>query len=207
MVVFAGAQQAHQEQIQHYEAKDHHQHQHQHRHSQQSDEITGTDTKALAKRLQRKWEPQSCINELEGRIKEYAGRPQSRMPTRDGGALQILSKAIKDGEASLHLQDSELAAVEVMKTGMRDFIDDAMAEVDRFAAVVKSAGSSLTSFNWRSQGSAKDNPALRVSQATHNVGDFWQNRNKQKADTFREVTSSVWSLRNDDQNPARFSVV
>lgn len=129
------------------------------------------DTAQLARRLHRRWNPRDTLSAFKLKVEDYT----NRLGPLDGGAktsdmeLEILQRVVEEGEQALKLHESEVATVEVLKTGMREFIDYALDEVDRFTRVTK-LGCDDT-FHWRAQGHPDTIPPLRRSRAENNVSD------------------------------------
>eukprot|EP00927_Polykrikos_kofoidii_P079178 TRINITY_DN75965_c0_g1_i1.p1 TRINITY_DN75965_c0_g1~~TRINITY_DN75965_c0_g1_i1.p1 ORF type:complete len:334 (+),score=53.42 TRINITY_DN75965_c0_g1_i1:88-1089(+) len=149
-----------------------------------------SDSMALFKTLKKGWKPSERISLLEQKVQEYAtthhcnvqdlrhtpalsvaglthgDMEESKHVTRE---MQILQKVVHEGEEMTKKGEAEMATVNLLKTGMRDFIDFALDEVDRFANVGK--GGHHSSFSWRTQGHVSDNPCLRRSLEAHSISD------------------------------------
>lgn len=80
--------------------------------------------------------------------------------------MDIINKLVDEGEQRHQLQDAEQATIEVLRSGMREFIDYSLAEVDRYGQRMNAGAA----FNWAEQGKANDAPALFRSQRENWVG-------------------------------------
>jgi len=144
---------------------------------QQGDESIGANPgefHEIAQRLQQPWDVQARLNAIRGKVDEYA-RPHggievllaSKNPTRrNDPAMDIINKLVDEGEQRHYLQDSERATIEVLRSGMREFIDYSLAEVGRHGQRINAS----TTFDWATQGQATDAPALFRSQRENWVG-------------------------------------
>eukprot|EP00418_Pyrodinium_bahamense_P042914 CAMPEP_0179209548 /NCGR_PEP_ID=MMETSP0796-20121207/104509_1 /TAXON_ID=73915 /ORGANISM="Pyrodinium bahamense, Strain pbaha01" /LENGTH=205 /DNA_ID=CAMNT_0020914507 /DNA_START=29 /DNA_END=646 /DNA_ORIENTATION=+ len=131
------------------------------------------DLQMMQQRLKERWDPETRLRALEQKIEEYADRHggMRNLSAAEGMVasdpeMEILKKVVADGEDQLQTQHSEVATLEVLESGVRDYIDYALAEVDRYGHRA-TAGER---FDWRSQGKANDIPALFRSQAENWVG-------------------------------------
>lgn len=87
-------------------------------------------------------------------------------------AMQILAKVVKDGEQANQMNPAEKAVADYLKSGLRDFIDDALEEVGRYTAISNpGANRRVTSFNWQAAGHHGDNPTWRNSLVRNNITD------------------------------------
>jgi len=87
-------------------------------------------------------------------------------------AMQILAKVVKDGEDANRMNPAEKAVADYLKSGLRDFIDDALEEVGRYTAISNpGANRRVTSFNWQAAGHHGDNPTWRNSLVRNNITD------------------------------------
>jgi len=131
------------------------------------------DPRELADRLNKKWNGAQVIDSLKKKLLDY----ETRHGNLDEGKivhadkeLQILQKVVEDGEGVMHMQPAELAALNVIQNGKRDFIDFSLDELSRFTGA-KISGFGEGSFDWRAQGEAGNNPALTRSTFEHRVAD------------------------------------
>jgi hypothetical protein len=168
------------------------------------------DIKGLRSKLNETWDFKDRMKAIDERIKDYESRHHDLSRKLKGNLvtgnaeLAILDKAVKDGEEQMQIQASEVACVDVIKSGAREFIDYALTEVDRIATIDTS--SAARSFDWKSQGHAVDIPALRRSEA-----EKWVRRGgapKASILTFRaqDISQTMYSTATSSQND-RFSVV
>lgn len=129
------------------------------------------DAVQLAGRLQRRWNPKESVSAFKLKLEDYTNRlgPLELHSKSNDKELEILQRVVEEGEQALKLQESEVATVAVLKTGMREYIDYALDEVDRYTRVTKLGASD--SFNWRAQGHPDNVPPLRCSQVVHMVSD------------------------------------
>lgn len=146
---------------------------------------SATDSIKMARQLQRKWKAADKVAALQQRVRNYSNRHQCRpehmhyvatdaedtdntkhVNTRE---MAILRKALKDTEGNGLTVPADFAMAELLKSGMRKYIDNALEEVDHVSRVNRAGA--FQSFNWKTQGNAFDIPALRRSQAINNVSD------------------------------------
>eukprot|EP00929_Paragymnodinium_shiwhaense_P105607 TRINITY_DN70652_c0_g1_i1.p1 TRINITY_DN70652_c0_g1~~TRINITY_DN70652_c0_g1_i1.p1 ORF type:complete len:435 (+),score=93.82 TRINITY_DN70652_c0_g1_i1:111-1415(+) len=149
------------------------------------------DTAGLAAKLKKGWKPKERVSAIKLRIEDYARThgltiKELKAPVSISSVLagkmdprknvskevQILNKVVQDGEDAGRAQESELLTLNNIKSGMRDFLDYAIDEVDRYAQIgTKGNDGAKAEFNWRSAGHYGDIPSLRRSMAINNIGD------------------------------------
>lgn len=132
------------------------------------------DPKEIAQRLQTRWQGKKVVDSLKQKLKDYEKHFGALDDTKKNvmdRELQILMKVVEEGEEAMQMKPSEQVALDVIKNGMREYIDFAMDELgrhDRLAGVVVT---DHTGFDWRTQGSPDDNPCLRCSSAMYSVSN------------------------------------
>uniref|UniRef100_A0A7S4Q9L7 Uncharacterized protein n=1 Tax=Alexandrium monilatum TaxID=311494 RepID=A0A7S4Q9L7_9DINO len=135
------------------------------------------DSAGMQRKLQERWNPELRVRALEKKVEEYADRHggmEQLLRTHDTETtdpeLDILKKMVADGKQQLQKLPCEVATLEVLKGGMRDYIDYALAEVDRYGHTSVKKGPE-DRFDWRSQGRANYIPSVFRSEAENFVGD------------------------------------
>jgi len=133
----------------------------------------------LKRRLQKPWDPEARIDALKSYALSNCGTQASvaekqRQASEDPqAAVALIHEVMKEGEDAQGIQPAEMATVDHLKSGMRDFIDFALDEVDRFNRTTKTgavaAGPKDNGFNWRTQGTRLEVPSLRRSRAERSV--------------------------------------
>lgn len=132
------------------------------------------DLDGLAERLKQKWDPDTAVSALkEAAERNGATRAlekQQKRPKTGDAAIDILEKVFEDGAKELNMQPGEGATVKLLKSGMRDFIDYALDEVERVGRMhTGKDGSGVHGFSWRLAGHPNDNPCLRRSVKLNHV--------------------------------------
>eukprot|EP00933_Yihiella_yeosuensis_P037417 TRINITY_DN31351_c1_g2_i2.p1 TRINITY_DN31351_c1_g2~~TRINITY_DN31351_c1_g2_i2.p1 ORF type:complete len:297 (-),score=58.84 TRINITY_DN31351_c1_g2_i2:146-1036(-) len=130
----------------------------------------------LALRLHSKWNGQKSIDALKIKLKDYEvrfGVLEESMKYAGEKEMQILQKVVEDGEGVMQMQPSEHATMNVIKKGMRDYIDFALDELGR--QIKDTSTGEDSGFDWRLNGNPDDNPALRQSSVVYQTADFVSN--------------------------------
>mmetsp|Transcript_49052 Transcript_49052/g.104421 ORF Transcript_49052/g.104421 Transcript_49052/m.104421 type:complete len:282 (+) Transcript_49052:433-1278(+) len=127
------------------------------------------DTEAMLDRLKTSFDPGVRADALKLCAQRNRGPLDLKSNKINAGdsAVEIMTKVFQEGQQMQTLQRAEKSTLRVLKNGIRDYIDYSLDEVERYAQVDKNG--QVTSFVWRQQGHAKDNPALRRSRAEHSV--------------------------------------
>mmetsp|Transcript_73903 Transcript_73903/g.171433 ORF Transcript_73903/g.171433 Transcript_73903/m.171433 type:complete len:231 (+) Transcript_73903:40-732(+) len=165
--------------------------------------VAPDDVTAMQQKLRERWDPDARVHALELKVQEYAERhggldelAASHLQKGDP-EMEILNKLVADGEDQLQKQPCEVATLEVLKSGMRDYIDYALAEVDRYGHLARTGDA----FDWRAQGKAADIPVLYRSKIENSVGPV-------SSPAGRASTSSTFSsMLEPDPLDERFSTV
>lgn len=134
---------------------------------------------SLEHRLVEKWDKDEVLYGMDTTIEKFAERHggykalvAESQPKAHGGErnqeLAILDKMRKDEEGGLLALPVEQATIKVLSTGVREYIDYAVDEVERFANVDMS-GAVTAEFDWAACGDFFDVPALRRSGANNRV--------------------------------------
>jgi len=129
------------------------------------------DTNDLLSRLQGPFDPEARVQAL----RTYAARNKGPQPQKNkfapgsdqDAAVGIIQKVFNDGQSLQSLQKAEMETVRLLQGGMRDYIDYALDEVERYAKIGKTGA--VTSFSWRSQANPGDVPSLRRSMGENGV--------------------------------------
>lgn len=129
------------------------------------------DTDDLLKRLHGHFDPDARVSNL----RTYATRNRGPVPVKkpvpvgseQDAAVEIIGKVFEDGLNMQSVQAAERATVRLLRDGMRDYIDYALDEVDRYGSISKTGA--VSSFSWRSQANSGDVPSLRRSMGENGV--------------------------------------
>lgn len=127
------------------------------------------NAEAMIHRLREPWDPEARLAALRSYALSHHGPSKRRnsmeqQESTQEAALAILQQVYEEGMQLQNITSVEMATMNQMKHGMREFLDYAIDEVDRFTHANKSSKSSAAnSFSWRSQGDQFDVPALRRS--------------------------------------------
>ena len=127
----------------------------------------------LVKRLSKKWNGPQIIESLKHKLREYESQYGvfDENKNRHGDKeLAILQKVVEDGEVAESMQPSEQATVDILRHGLRDYIDFALDELGRHARVVRTVTDD-EGFTWSRQGDASYNPGLKCSTVENAVGN------------------------------------
>lgn len=142
--------------------------------------------KPLHTRIASHWDKDSILGALDTKIESYAfrhghgnveqGRKRlvaDRTGKGEGGAIRqkelaILDKMRKDEQAGALRLPVEFAADNALRTGLREYVDYAVDEVERFTQISKT-GAVTAEFDWSACGDFHDVPALRRSSGMNRV--------------------------------------
>lgn len=138
------------------------------------------------KRLRKEWRESEdeALALLKKSVKSYATRHGDARLNADpeaknqvGGqtrrqqkskALEALKKVAEEGKAQDEVSAEESSVNALLKDGLRDYIDDALDEAERYKRVDRSA--IKIDFNWETVGNFNEFPALHVSRAENGPG-------------------------------------
>jgi hypothetical protein len=136
--------------------------------------------KPLAARTASHWNKDEVLFSLDHKIEQYAWRhggqraltKDRRQRSDQGGVRQkelaILDKMKKDEEAGALKLPVEQACDDALRTGLREYVDYAVDEVERFNKISKT-GQVTAAFDWSACGDFHDVPSLRRSCGINRV--------------------------------------
>jgi len=126
----------------------------------------------MRRRLAQPWDPDGKVAVLRRHALRNLGpsAPKKDKIAEGAGqdvAAEIMKKVLDDGIGLNNVQPAEVATLNIIKDGMRDYIDYALDEVDRYTRVGKTGA--ITAFAWRQQANPSDVPCLRRSMGENGV--------------------------------------
>lgn len=144
------------------------------------------------KRLRKPWQESETegIASLQKSLKHYSSRhgearldadPEAKVnqgqtkKQQKSKALEALKKVAEEGKHSDQLSSEETGVTEILKDGLRDFIDDALDEAERYKRVDRNAVK--IEFNWETVGNFNEFPALHRSRAENGPGKPYRGGN------------------------------
>lgn len=151
--------------------------------------VVGWGGVAPSKRLRKNWEEggRDAITALEGRVKPYVVRHGAARLIADpdanlgqtqkkvmSSALEALKKVYEENENQDDMRLEEKSVNDVLKQGLRDYIDDALDEAERYKRVDRTVKSD---FRWEMVGNFNEFPALRRSRDENGPGKPYNGTN------------------------------
>lgn len=133
----------------------------------------------MHERMMKTWKNEEVLKDIDNKLNYYITRHGGRARlTGDRRAkaqsgpkskeLQILERMKKEEEAGALALPVEEAAQTALRSGLREYIDYAVDEVERYAHISKT-GAVTADFDWSACGDHHDVPALRRSQGVNRV--------------------------------------
>lgn len=141
------------------------------------------------KRLRKPWKEseEAAIKSLKKITKGYAARhgearlnadPEAKMNAgqtkqqKRSAAMEALKKVAEEGKHEKDMSKEEISVNDILKDGLRDFIDDALDEAERYKRVDRSVVK--VDFKWEVVGNFNEFPALHRSRQENGPGKPYQ---------------------------------